>query len=220
MTAHHRVEKSGPTLATNSQPTGVQFTPSEATQQALSEIAAQMQQPHIDEIIGEAPSAKDDEVLDDAFIKMTTPPSIKIASVAVRKQVEASLKPMDPATLFLQGELRQEVRVLSGLKVTFKTLTSQEDLYIKRKLNESKSDVMRYVEDRFLIMQLAGHIYAINGEPLPTFIDVKDSDAAFEQRFNHVAKLPVSVVERTWVHWVWFQRRVEDLLDKDFLTIG
>lgn len=216
MSTHHKVTKSGPTL--DQKPSGISFTPSEVTTKYLQDIAEQMQNPVID---GSVPSPDEAHILDEAFSNMTNPPSIKIANVAFRKRLEASLAPIDPSTLFLRGELTQEVPVLSGLRVEFKTLTSAEDLFIKQRLTEVKTEVIRYVEDRFMIMQLAAHLYSINGEQLPVcLVDGAVDQSKFDERFNRVTQLPVSVVERLWVHWVWFQGRVTNLLDDDFLTVG
>ena len=103
----------------------------------------------------------------------------------------------------------------------FRTLSSAEDLFIKQRLTEVKTEVVRYVEDRFMIMQLAAHLFSINGEKLtPCLVDGKIDHDKFDERFERVVQLPVSVVERLWVHWVWFQTRVNDVLDDDFLTVG
>jgi hypothetical protein len=218
MSTHHKVNKAGPTLD-NTKSGGISFTPSESTQNALNAIAEQMQSPDVASI---GPVDIDEStVLDDAFKNMSAPPSVKIANKAFRKKLEEKLRPIDVSTLFLKGEITQEVPVLNGLTVVFRTLSSAEDLFIKQRLTEVKTEVVRYVEDRFMIMQLAAHLFSINGEKLPTcLVDGKVDQELFDQRFESVVTLPVSVVERLWVHWVWFQTRVDDILNDDFLTVG
>lgn len=72
-----------------------------------------------------------------------------------------------------------------------------------------------------MIMQLAAHLYSINGEKLPScLVDGKVDQKIFNSRFERVTLLPIPVVERLWVHWIWFQTRINTLLDTDFLTIG
>ena len=217
MSTHHKVTKSGPTL--DQKPSGISFTPSEKTNQALNEIVEQMQNPDMASV--EAAEADESLVLDAAFTHMSNPPAIKIANTAFRKKLEAVLKPIDISALFLKGEVTQEVPVLSTLRVEFRTLSSAEDLFIKQRLTDVKSEVVRYVEDRYMIMQLAAHLYSINGEKLPIcVVDGKVDQDKFNERFERVVQLPVAVVERLWVHWVWFQTRVNTLLDDDFLTVG
>ena len=218
MSTHHKVHKAGPTLD-NTKSGGINFTPSEETQKAINAIAEQMQSPDADHV---GPIDVDEStILDDAFKNMTSPPSVKIANKAFRKKLETSLKPIDVSTLFLKGEITQEVPVLRGLTVEFRTLSSAEDLFIKQRLTEVKTEVVRYVEDRFMIMQLAAHLFSINGEKLtPCLVEGKIDQDKFDERFERVVQLPVSVVERLWVHWVWFQTRVNHVLDDDFLTVG
>lgn len=217
MSTHHRVNKAGPTL--DQRPSGISFTPSEETNKALEEIAAQMQDP---DVVSIGPTQEDEStILDDAFAHMSVPPNIKIANKAFRKKLEAKLRPIDISSLFLRGEITQEVPVLTGLRVEFRTLSSAEDLFIKQRLTEVKAEVVRYVEDRFMVMQLAAHLYSINGEQLPVcLVDGRVDPIKFNERFDRVTKLPVSIIERLWVHWIWFQTRVNDVLDDDFLTVG
>ena len=218
MSTHHKVQKAGPTLD-NKKSGGIQFTPSEETQKALNAIAEQMQSPDAEHV---GPVELDEStVLDDAFKNMSSPPSVKIANKAFRKKLEKALKPIDVSTLFLKVEITQELPILRNFTVEFRTLSSAEDLFIKQRLTEVKSEVVRYVEDRFMIMQLAAHLFSINGEKLPAcLVEGKVDQDKFDERFERVVNLPVSVVERLWVHWVWFQTRVNTVLDDDFLTVG
>lgn len=126
MSKHRKVVKSGPTL--DSKPSGISFTPSEETNKALEAIADQMKNPDVDHIGQSEPDESDK--LDEAFAFMSNPPSVKIANVAFRKKLEASLPAIDVSSLFIRGEITQEVPILSGLRVEFRTLSSAEDLFI------------------------------------------------------------------------------------------
>lgn len=219
MAKHKRVVKSGPTL--DKKPSGgLNFQPSEATSDALGQIADQMKSPEMSAPpIEEADEAS---LLDPAFINMSGPPAVAIASVALRKKVESVLEPIDIDSLFLRGEIRQVVPVLGDkLRVCFRTLSGREDLFIKKRLTEVKSETIRYVEDRFMLMQLAAHIVSLNDEPLSEMTkDGQVNNDLFDKRFDRVASLPVAVIERIWVHWVWFQDRVSKEMNTDFLTSG
>ena len=219
MAKHQRVVKSGPTL--DKKPSGgLKFEASDATTAALNQIADQMKSPDMDDI----PDTDVDrsKLLDQSFINMSSPPAIEIANVELREKIESVLSPIDIDSLFLRGELRQEVPVMGNkLRIEFRTLNGREDLFIKKRLTEVKSETIRYVEDRFMLMQLAAHIVAINGEQLPEM--TKDGTVVndlFDKRFDRVAALPVAVIERIWVHWVWFQDRVNKEMNTDFLTTG
>jgi hypothetical protein len=213
-----QVVKSGPTL--DVKPSGgLKFTPSEKTNEILSEISEHMASPQADEI-GE--SEDESLVLDPAFANMAGPPAIEIANVALRKRLERDMSPVDVDSLFLRGEIRQEVDILKGkLTIVFRTLSGKEDLYIKKKLSDVKAETMRYVEDRYMMMQLAAHIVSINDAALPNmFKEGTIDEDLFTQRFDKVCALPVMLIERIWVHWVWFQDRVTKEINNDFLNGG
>lgn len=219
---YQRVSKSAPTLA-QSAPQGLTIPVSEKTRDALDAIADQ-----IDSAVGapapsEAPAIDEESTYDPAFADMLSRPSLAVASIAARKRSEAALRPLQIDDLFVTGEVRQRVWIIPNkLSVTFRTLNANEDLYIKRRLNDVRNEVVRYAEDRFLMMQLAGHVAQINDDALPPMTSAKNeiSDDAFDQRFARVAKLPIVLIERVWVQWVWFQDRVSKAMSPDFLGRG
>jgi hypothetical protein len=187
----------------------------------LSEIADQMSDPQVDDELGEEETDESTQ-LDPSFENMISPPSITIANVALRKRLEKSMPALDVDSLFLRGEIRQDVTILRDkLTVTFRTLSGKEDLFIKKKLSGIKSEVVRYIEDRYMMMQLAAHIVCINDEELPSMIKGGEiNDETFEKRFDKVCVFPVFIIERIWVHWVWFQDRVTNEINNDFLRSG
>ncbi|MBM4360866.1 MAG: hypothetical protein FJ096_22410 [Deltaproteobacteria bacterium] len=166
----------------------------------------------------------DASTIDPLFAEMPVPPSVSIASVARRKEIESRLDPIQVEHLFATGEVRQEVVIRpSRLRVTFKTLRAREDLYLKRRLSEvTSADSARYVEDRFLSMLLAAQLSAVNGRDLPAFTDKEGviSDANFNKRLDAILDLPVILLEEIWVNYRWFEQRVRDALSPDSLKNG
>lgn len=218
---YQRVTKSAPTLTPPAQ--GLTIPISEKTADALSAISEQMDAAVQAEAPSETPKVPDTQRYDDLFLDMSSRPALSIASVAARKRAEAKLRPLQIDDLFISGELRQRVEILDGkLSVVFRTLNAGEDLYIKRRLGDARNEVVRYAEDRFLLMQLAAHIAEINGESLPNIMSAKGeiSDEQFDARFARVGKLPTVLIERLWVQWMWFQDRVSKAMSPDFLERG
>jgi hypothetical protein len=167
-------------------------------------------------------SAEDE--IDPMFSDMPVPPPLSVAGKARRAEVEARLSPIQVDHLFASGEVRQEVQIRPGrLVVTFKTLKTREDLYIKRRISEvSSMDSARYVEDRFLSMLLAAQLAAYNGVELPPFTD-KDgsiSDAMFNKRLERIMDIPIILLQEIWVNYRWFERRVQDALSAENLKNG
>lgn len=165
----------------------------------------------------------DDKVLDPTFDQLLNPPDLSIASVGARKRVEANLKPLRIDDLFISGEIHQNVDIISGkMTIKFRTLRTNEDLYIKRKLSEVKNEAARYVEDRIIVMYICAHVVDINGDPLPLLTDANGNilDSNFDQRFKKISALPQVLIERIWVNLRWFEDRVRKALSPDFLGNG
>ena len=163
------------------------------------------------------------EQLDPAFNDSLTPPSLNIASVARREQIEARCGEVQIDELFVSGEVRQEVVIRpSRLVVTYRTLKGKEDLYIKRRLSEVKNENVRYAEDRFLYMLLSAHIHTYNGRKLPSVFDESGviQDKLFDKRFDIISEIPQIIMEEVWVNYVWFERRVRRALEAENLNDG
>lgn len=221
--AQQGVQKMAPAQSAAKAPRGVQFDISPKTQASIDAIAAQMAAAETDVAASEVQHAPDAETLDPLFADMSSKPALGVASVAARKRVESQLRPIEIDDLFVSGEIQQRVPVMGDkLLVTFRTLNAGEDLYIKRRLTEVRNEIARYAEDRFLMMQLAAHIAQINDDRFPPIVAADGSidDKQFDARFQRVSKLPVVLIERLWVNWLWFQDRVNKAMSPDFLEHG
>jgi hypothetical protein len=163
------------------------------------------------------------KTLDPLFTDMAYPPDLSIASISARKAIESKLSQIRIDDLFISGEIHQVVDVIDGkLRVVFRTLRTHEDLYIKKKLTEVRSENMRYAEDRLLVMYICAHLVEVNGTK---FIDLTDAngkinDKNFDTRFSQVSNLPHILIERIWVNLRWFEDRVKKALSPDFLGNG
>ena len=200
------------------------YTLSKESMDAMETISAQMQSA----VESKAPSEEsssglpEDRILDPAFQGMMAPPSLSAASVARRKEVESRLSPIRIDDLFVSGEIRQKVEIRKNrLVVIFRTLKGKEDLYIKRRLNEVKDDVVRYAEDRFLYMLLCAHVHSYNGKELTNiFENGKISNINFDKRFEELCNIPSVLIEEIWVNFRWFEDRVRLALESDNLKSG
>lgn len=229
--AHQRVVKANaPTLLTPSKASekdsGLKLPPislSDETKSSLDAVAKQMQAAVESVAPSELNTVPDSQAYDPLFSDMMNPPDIAIASIAARKSVESDLDRLRIDDLFLSGEIHQYVNVIRGkLRVKFRTLRTQEDLYIKRKLSEVKNENARYAEDRLVVMYISAHLVEINGQKLPELMDAngKIDDKNFEARFNQVSNIPQILIERIWVNLRWFEDRVRKALSPDFLGNG
>ena len=107
------------------------------------------------------------------------------------------------------------------LEITFRTLRGAEDLYIKKRLNEVRNDVVRYAEDRFVYMLLCAHIHSYNGRDFtPILKDGSIDPVSFDKRFEDLCNIPNILIEEIWVHYRWFEERVKEALKADNLKSG
>ena len=196
---------------------------SQESVKALEQIAEQ-----IETSVNEAPSkpksttVNEYDTIDPLFDNMALPPDITVASVGKRKEVEGRLEELAIDDLFTLGELRQHVPIRPNrLEVTFRTLKGAEDLYIKKRLNEVRNDVVRYAEDRFVYMLLCAHIHAYNGKEFTPIMKNGEVDPiSFDKRFEDLCNIPNILIEEIWVHYRWFEDRVKSALTTDNLKGG
>ena len=140
-----------------------------------------------------------------------------------RKAIEKRLKPMDLSDLITEGEVQQRVPIVPGkLEVTYRSVSSGEDLEVKRMLYNIRKEVPRYQLDAYSIMSLALAIYAINGHPLPDHRDESGnfSETRFRQKFELVKKYPLQLVADLGVNYIWFDVRVKKLFSVEALGNG
>lgn len=140
-----------------------------------------------------------------------------------RKAIEARLKPMELVDLITEGEVQQKVPIVPGkFEVTYRSVSSGEDLEIKRMLYNIRKEVPRYQVDAYSIMSLTLAIYAINGHPLPSQTDESGnfSETRFMKKFELVKKYPLQMVADLGVNYIWFDIRVKKLFTVEALGNG
>jgi len=200
------------------------YSLSQNSKDSLEALSNQMKSAVDSRAPSERTSPKKDEsrTLDSMFHGMASPPDLSVASVARRKEVESRTAPVRIDDLFVSGEIRQKVVIRPNrLTIVYRTLKGKEDLYIKKRLNEVKDDVVRYAEDRFLYMLLCAHIHSYNGQELTNiFEDGKISNVNFDKRFEELCNIPSVLIEEIWVNFRWFEDRIKSALETDNLKSG
>lgn len=140
-----------------------------------------------------------------------------------RLKIEERIKPMDLVDLVTEGEVMQKVPIVPGtFEVTYRSVSSGEDLEVKRMLYNIRKEVPRYQLDAYSIMSLTLAIYAINGHPLPDHRDESGnfSEAKFRKKFELVKKYPLQMVADIGVNYIWFDVRVKKLFTVEALGNG
>lgn len=140
-----------------------------------------------------------------------------------RLKIEGQIKPMNLVDLVTEGEVMQKVPIVPGtFEVTYRSVSSGEDLEVKRMLYNIRKEVPRYQLDAYSIMSLTLAVYAINGHPLPDHRDESGtfSETKFRKKFELVKKYPLQMVADIGVNYIWFDVRVKKLFTVEALGNG
>ena len=141
----------------------------------------------------------------------------------LRKAIESRCKPINVEQLIMDGEVRQDVPVLTGkLIVTYRTITGEENLEIERMVfGTTEPDI--YVFDKLSMMQLACGLYAVNGQVLPNHLGDNrrfDKDK-FKLKFRKVLAMPLVMLASMGINFTWFDQRTRRLfIDMEPLKNG
>lgn len=146
----------------------------------------------------------------------------QLANKERRERIEARCEPMSLMSLLVDKEVRQTVPIIPNKYFpTFRSVGGDEDLEVKRMVGSERGSPT-YVLAKMSLMNLACGLYALNGKPLSTHQD-KDGDFSvdlFTAKLNSIQKYPLQVLADLCVNYIWFDRRVRDLLSfediKDF----
>lgn len=140
-----------------------------------------------------------------------------------RIAIESRCKDMDLVDLITQGEVLQNVPIVpKKFEVTFRSVSSGEDLEIKRMLYLIRREVPRYQVDAYSIMSLTLAIHAINRHPLPSHNDASGnfSEVEFRKKFELVKRYPLQMVADLGINYIWFDLRVKKLFTVEALGNG
>lgn len=152
------------------------------------------------------PSAEDLAKLRDLILGMQT----RLATPEVRERIERNAEPIDFADVLTTGEVRQTVEIRPGLKVMFRSLSAEEDVYVKQ-LVEAEGSTSAAEAKRTLYI-LAMGIVKLNDEILPPHRD-KDGeidDDLLAKKFKRIYSLPAPVVTALSINYQWFVERIEN----------
>jgi hypothetical protein len=140
-----------------------------------------------------------------------------------RKEIEKRCTPMNIEDLIWKDEVRQLVPVVPGkFEVEFRSITSQENLFLKQFIAKEATTTDMYLVEKLGICQVTCALVSINGKPLP---DHRSPDGAvdetlFKEKFKKVAKMSSYVVGDLGINYMWFDIRVRKLINPDVLGNG
>jgi hypothetical protein len=170
----------------------------------------------------------DVEDLSDEWLLSDEPGDI-LNNTRVRKKIEKGLTSLSVEDLIMHGEVQQDVILIRNkqkpsrprLWVTFRSISGQEDLEIKKRFYEEEGPD-RFVLDRYSLMNLCSGILSVNGVPLPNHLDSKgdfDEDS-FQIKYRKVSRMAQQLLSFLVVNYIWFDERVRKTLVTEELGNG
>lgn len=142
-----------------------------------------------------------------------------------RKKIESKLTAMNAEDLIIHGEIRQEVPISAGLRVTFRTTSGLEHDGMLDELgnvaaNTSGSEL--FLRERLANYNLTLSVYQIGDRVLPSHLE-KDGEFSiegFRKKFKEIMRKPLLLIADMRVNCYWFDERVRRVMVADELGNG
>ena len=89
-----------------------------------------------------------------------------MVDVARKKSIESALTEISFEDMIFKGYSDQEVKIREGFTVTFRTITTQQSLWIEREIANLSEETVQYGRHYLSLKQLACGLIAVNGKPV------------------------------------------------------
>jgi hypothetical protein len=149
----------------------------------------------------------------DQFFKQFRDQVDEMNTPELRKAIEDRCDELSIEQLIEEGELRQAVPIVrSKLIVTYRTISGEEDLSIKRRMYGTEGGD-QYIYDLLSMSQLTAGLYAINNRPLPSHLDDARNfnQELFQKKFKIVKSYPLAMLASLSINFTWFDNRTRKL---------
>ena len=172
----------------------------------------------------EAATEKEDEdVVRDAVNSFSVQPDDPLYDPMVdkarRSRIESALKPLDFESMVFQGYVEQEIPIQKSLSITFRTLTTQQGLWIEYYIAKQPDMSTQNLRHTFSLLQVSIALEKVNGRPMTPSVDKlvrqdqrEEFIKALEQRMERLCQMPSILTDDFIIQYIWFTGRVRKLL--------
>ena len=177
----------------------------------------------------EVPESKDSSKLEDVLLEEdnSMQPVIDLVAESMRKaqktlldpeiqaKVKAKCEPLSVEDMVKMGEFRQKVPIREDFYITFRSISAEEDLELKKIMSEVDFVSERHFTDLYSFYQQTVGIVSVNGNALPTHIDEggKLDKDKLDEKIKYLLKMPIQMAQALSMHYYWFELRVRDMFD-------
>jgi len=166
--------------------------------------------------------SKIDEEVEEEFIQSYDPDDPlynPMTDLKRKRQIESALSPLSFEDMVFKGYTDQEVTLRENFKVVFRTVTTQQSLWIEQLMSDIREETMQYGRHWLSLKQIACSIQTINGRSIgPSLSNYtkasqkEDFYKALESRFEAITNMPSVLTDDLIVNHTWFSGRVRKLL--------
>jgi hypothetical protein len=118
--------------------------------------------------------------------------------------------------MLFQGYVDQDIPVRPDLVITFRTVTTQQGLWMEEYAARQDFTANHHAAHWFSLLQIAVSLQSLNGKLIGSDLSrIKDKEhfwKAVEERMNAVGKYPGALTDDFIVQYTWFTGRVRKLL--------
>ena len=139
-----------------------------------------------------------------------------------RVSIEKDLDDIDFDDMIFKGYADQTIKIRNGFTITFRTLTTQQSLWIEKEMASLSTETVQYGRHFLSLKQLAVSLQSINGKTVGENIsqytktsDRDDFESALKGRLEFINNLPQIITDDLIVQYVWFTGRVRKCLSGD-----
>lgn len=145
-----------------------------------------------------------------------------IRDVVRRRKIEAGLKELDFNSMIFKGYCSQEVKIREGFTVVFRTLNTNQSLWIESMTLKLQEKSVQYGRHWMSLVQLAVCLESVNGQAIQPniykFVKANQEDdfqTALNARMEFIGQLPQIVSDDLIIQYAWFSSRVRKLMSGD-----
>lgn len=139
-----------------------------------------------------------------------------------RREIEKNLEPLDFENMIFNGYTTQEISVRKNFQVTFRTLNTNQSLWIESMTLDLQDQSVQYGRHWMSLVQLAVSLDAINGKEISPAINrfyrnnqEDEFKKALQARMDYIGQLPQVITDDLIIQFAWFSARVRKLMSGD-----
>ena len=179
---------------------------------------------NIDDILIDVEQWRSDKIDEEMYPALTPDDPLYNPMMDLRRKklLEANIQPIEFEDMIFKGYSDQEIKIRQGFTIVFRTMTTQQSLWIEQRMRDVADEVMQYGRHYMSIIQIACCLQSVNGRSIGTSLSTyvkpsqkEDFNEALDSRLESILQMPQVITDDLIVNYTWFQGRVRKVLAGD-----